>query len=245
MWEKKLLLTDNRKKSEKKNLFKISLIYLKKVGFNWWAPSLIDYSLRNKQLRTDQIKRVKNLYSILQPIFGVLGIIIPNEFSIYMKKKNPKKYQNIDCFIFALGFLMSSLFLYGCLAGNDTMNAYSDFSLYMITILAFNSCWVIQSKIFLDIINPRLRSTANSLIIFVLHLLGDDISPYWSGLVADICLAQFPSIRRNTITILVYCTEMSLYPFVLLSFLAAALALLMSLTFSTDHEESKKNSLSV
>lgn len=208
-----------------------------KVGFNWWSPSLIDYSLRvHNDLTSTQVTKFKSAHSVLQPCAGVLGIILPNELSMYMKKRDPNRYVNIDCFIFAAGFMTSSLLLYIYLLVID-YSYYAAVLVFTLTIASFNICWVIQSKIFLDIVSPGLRSTANSLIIFILHLLGDDLSPYWSGLLADWCLSQFRF--KNSFSVLLYCTGVSLYPFVILAFLAGSLALFMSITFIKDNLDSK------
>ena len=142
-----------------------------KVGFNWWSPSLIEYSLGIKNLTPSEIDSWKSLHSVLQPVSGVVGIIVPNEVSLRLKKRG---VSNADCFIFAFGFAVSSLLLFFYLNVVD-LNPYLGVAVLTATIMTFNICWVIQSKVFLDIVHPSLRSTANSLITFSLHLVGDDI----------------------------------------------------------------------
>ncbi len=207
------------------------------MGFNWWSPSLINYALRDEGLTNEEILAWKSAHSVIQPMAGALGIILPNELSIHLKKKG---YLTADTYLFAFSFSGSSLLLYVYLYVID-VNPYLGIVVYTVTIFTFNICWVIQSKLLLGAVHPRLRSTANSLSIFILHALGDDISPYWSGLIADACLDSYGHARRNVSSVLLYCTRVSIYPFVLMSMCAASLALFMSVTFKKDHESSLKD----
>jgi hypothetical protein len=205
------------------------------VGFNWWSPSLINYALRNEGLTTEAVTTWKSAHSVIQPIAGALGIILPNELSIYLKSKG---YLTADTYLFAFSFSSSSLFLYVYLYVID-LNEYVSIVVFTLTIFCFNICWVIQSKLLLGSTHPKLRSTANSLSIFILHALGDDISPYWSGLIADACLSSYGD-RSNVSSVLLYCTKASIYPFVIMSMCAASLALFMSLTFVKDNAASMR-----
>jgi hypothetical protein len=206
------------------------------VGFNWWSPSLIDYALRNEGLSPEDILKWKSAFSIIQPVAGALGIFVPNELSIYLKKRG---HLTADTYLFAFSFAGTSLLLFAYLYVID-VSPYLAIGVYTITMFTFNICWVIQSKLLLAVVHPKLRSTANSLSIFILHALGDDIAPYWSGAIADACLGSFDE-RKNVSSILLYCTKVSIYPFVLMSMCAASLALFMSLTFKKDNESSLKD----
>lgn len=97
--------------------------------------------------------------------------------------------------------------------------------------VSFNICWVLETNIFLDVVPSNLRSTANSIMICLLHSIGDSISPYWVGLTADECLKNED---KDTINSLIYCSQISNYPLVFLYFIAGSLALFMTFTFNRD-----------
>ncbi|CAF1004559.1 unnamed protein product [Brachionus calyciflorus] len=200
------------------------------VGFSWWSPTIIDYSLRNQRLPFD-IDDIKTSYSILQALCGVLGLLIPYKASTYLKKKSIK-YAKTDCYFMSAGFFASSTLLFIYLS-TINFNAYFSLCIYMIMLVCFNLCWVLEKNIFLDIVQPNLRSTANSIIIFVLHLLGDSASPYWIGLIVDKCLRHQ---NQDTMNTLLHCSTLSIYPLVFLYFLSGTFSLAMSFTFLNDKQ---------
>ena len=195
-------------------------------GFSWWSPTLIDYSLRFQQLPIN-IDNFKKIYSLVQSLGGVAGILISFKLSILLKKKS---YATADCYLLSFGFFGSCFLIFLYLATID-INVYFTLLVYLIMFILFNFCWVLETNIFLDIIQPKLRSTGNSMMIFSLHLLGDSSTPYWIGLIADKCL-----IFKNNDTIFssLYCTQISNYPLVFVFFFAGTFALFTSLTFKKD-----------
>ena len=205
------------------------------VGFSWWSPTIIDYSLKNKKLPYN-LDDIKTAYSILQALCGVLGLLIPYQVSAFLKRKSTK-FAKTDCFFMAGGFFASSVLLFVYLA-TIHFDAYFSLFIYMIMIVCFNLCWVLEKNIFLDIVQPSLRSTANSLIIFVLHLFGDSASPYWIGLIVDKCLEYK---NQNTMTELLFCSTLSVYPLVFLFFLSGSFSLFMSFTFLKDKQNVQMN----
>lgn len=197
-------------------------------GFTWWSPTLIDYSLRYQNMTS--VDEFKKAYSILQALAGVVGMLLPFKLSGYFKKKS---WHTFDCFFISAGFFGSSLFLYIYLT-SIWLDSYFTITVYMLMLVCFNLCWVLETNIFLDIIPPYLRSTGNSFMICLLHGVGDSVSPYWVGLIADKCL----SIKNsNTITSLLYCTQLSNYPLVFLYFFSGTFALFTSLTFLNDKDK--------
>ena len=203
-------------------------------AFSWWSSSMIDYSLRNKRLSPSSIDNFKKSYSLAQVLGGLVGLLLPVKISSYFKTK--KSVFNIDCFLLATSFFSAGFSIYVYLATIE-INAYLSFVAYTMIIFSYNMCWITQSYIFLDIIQPRLRSTANGLIICVLHLVGDSISPYWVGSIADYCMAHEFN-KSNTIFDLMRCTQLSLYPIVFVSFFGGVFGLFMTLTFEKDRRKS-------
>jgi len=96
--------------------------------------------------------------------------------------------------------------------------------------------WITFAYIFLDLIEPKLRATANGLVICVVRLLGDSISPYWVGSIADACLNDEVNFVR-TVGNKMKCTQYSFYPLVFVSFVGGVMALSASLTFRKDKEK--------
>ncbi|RMZ93100.1 spinster [Brachionus plicatilis] len=205
------------------------------VGFSWWSPTIIDYSLKNQRLPYN-LDDIKTAYSILQALCGVLGLLIPYQASAFFKRKSIK-FAKTDCFFMAGGFFASSILLFVYLA-TIHFDAYFSLYIYMIMIVCFNLCWILEKNIFLDIVQPNLRSTANSLIIFVLHLFGDSASPYWIGLIVDKCLEYK---TQNTMSQLLYCSTLSVYPLIFLYFMSGAFSLFMSFTFLNDKQNVQRN----
>jgi len=205
-----------------------------KGGFSWWSSSIIDYSLRNKHLSPSKIDFFKKMYSASQVLAGIVGLLTPVKFSSYFKSKQITPA--IDCFSYSFSFFGASLFIFIYLATIE-LNEYLSFIVYTFIIVSYNICWITQSYIFLDIVHPRLRSTANGLIIFVLHLVGDSISPYWVGSIADACLAH--GDKKSSVFYLMECTQISLYPIVFVAFFGGVFGLFMTLSFEKDRELSK------
>lgn len=109
---------------------------------------------------------------------------------------------------------------------------------YMASVASFNMGWVVQAQCLLDITKPNLRSTANALIICFLHLIGDSISPYWMGVIADKCIRI---TGGKTISSLLECTQYSYYPLVYVSFISGSFALFMTLSFQVDKQKAQEN----
>jgi MFS transporter, Spinster family, sphingosine-1-phosphate transporter len=198
-------------------------------GFSWWSSSFLDYSLKSASLSFNAVTNFKTFYSIMQALCGLIGVLIPTYASNYYKKKG---FELIDCFLLSAGFYGTSFFLYIYLLTYN-LSAYFSFFVYMLIIFTYNFGWVVQANILLDIVEPELRSTANALIICILHLLGDSNSPYWIGLIQDACLDEKKEFR-NSLYYLSYCTALSFYPLVFISFIAGTLALFATLTFLYD-----------
>ena len=136
----------------------------------------------------------------------------------------------------SISFVSAAFFIYVYLFTLD-INEYLSFAAYTMVVVSYNICWITQSYLFLDLIQPRLRSTANGLTICVVRLIGDSISPYWVGTIADTCLSI--EAKNNTVYQAMRCTQFSFYPLAFVSFIGGALALFISLTFNKDVERSR------
>jgi hypothetical protein len=183
------------------------------------------------------------MYSASQVVSGVVGLLTPVKISSRFKRaptSNKKQILDIDCFSYSFSFFSAAIFLYLYLITLE-FNEYLTLVLYSLIVASYNICWITQSYIFLDILHPHLRSTANGLIIFVLHLVGDSISPYWVGSIADACLKvqQNASQSKSTVYDLMRCSQISLYPIVFVSFFGGVFGLFMTLFFERDHVLSK------
>jgi hypothetical protein len=123
------------------------------------------------------------------------------------------------------------------------LNEYLSFAIYSLIIAAYNMGWITFAYIFLDLVEPKRRATANGLVICVVRLMGDSISPYWVGSIADACLNANVSDESSmsktvrTISGTLKCTQYSFYPLVFVSFIGGVLALSATLTFRRDREK--------
>ena len=189
----------------------------------------MDYSLNVTNTNKKTIASLKKFYSLSQAVSGLLGIFLSSKLSDYLQKKGHHK---ADCYLLAFGLLMSAVLLYAYLLVAD-LQIYVAFVSFSLLMIAFNFGWVLQAQLLLDIIEPKLRSTANSLIICLLHLAGDSLSPYWIGLIQDGCLKARPD-WEDTYSYLTHCTKISLYPLTFVSFSSAVFALFSSLTYDND-----------
>ena len=104
-----------------------------------------------------------------------MGLLLPIKLSSYYKRK---KVDSIDCYLLSIGMFTTTIFLFIYLT-TLRINPYLNMILYTTVILLYNTCWVLEANILLDILPSYLRSTGNSIMICVLHLIGDSLSPYW------------------------------------------------------------------
>lgn len=191
---------------------------------------MIEYSLTYHQLPLARKATVKKIYSFQQAVCGVIGLISPAFVTSYYKKRGK---ETVDCTILAIGFFLSTFFLYIYLVTLE-INAYLTMLIAIPLTMSFSFSWLSGFNIFLDVMHPSMRATALSLFFFILHSVGDNASPYWVGLIAQKCIN---TQHENTINVLIGCTRISYYPLIYLSFTAATLGLFASLTFKNDKQK--------
>jgi MFS family permease len=198
------------------------------VAFNWWSPTYLTYILKSQSKTDEEIGNFKEIYSIFQILSGFLGTLIFSELSNLFQNK-------YDCILISVGSILSSFILYIFLVTSN-LDSYLYIFIYSLLTLFIN-CWrVLLANILLNIIDPRLKSTATSLLLFSIHLIGDSSSPFWIGFINQECLNRFDS--KNSLSNLIYCTQISLYPLVYLLFLGFSFALFSSITFIKDSIQS-------
>lgn len=203
------------------------------VGFNWWAPSYIEYFLESAGNTRKSISSTKQIYSVFQVIFGLIGTLLPSEFSNLARRLRPKI---LEANIFLLsGFIFaSSLTLYIYFATAD-LNPYLDLVLYSFYALFANGWRILLANVLLEIVVEEQRATANSILLLAIHLLGDSMAPLWIGAISDKCLIDSisPTVSLS-IEDFVFCAQVSLYPLVFLLLAGASFALFASLTIRRD-----------
>lgn len=193
------------------------------VGFNWWSPSLISYMLAADADSAEQIFTTKQIYSIIQTVSGALGTLFPAEAVSRLRSLNPESH------LLAAELTASSfaLFIYLLLAGSHPI---VDMLFYAVFTFFINSWRLLTAAILLDVVDPSLRAIANAILLFTLHLLGDSMAPYWIGAINDLCLQDsFKSFNNQF-----YCTQLSLYPLVVIAIIGAAFSLFSTLTIQKD-----------
>lgn len=208
------------------------------VGFNWWSPTYISYILKSNV--NVNVFEYKQIYAGLQTMFGLLGTLIPSELSNWMKSKIKPNMLDIDVYLLSFFMFISSFTLYAFLVISG-WHPVSDMIVYSLFNFFINTWRILVANILLDIVDSNRRATANSILLFFIHLLGDSFAPYWIGLINDQCAHVLTRSTNNWPTVLTlldlyYCTQTSLYPLVFLLFLAASLLLISSFTFHSDRK---------
>ena len=203
------------------------------VGFNWWAPSYIEYFLESAGNTRKSISSTKQIYSVFQVIFGLIGTLLPSELSNLARRLKPKLFE-ANCFLLSGGIFASSLTLYLYFATADS-SPYLDIVLYSFYALFANSWRILLANILLEIVVEEQRATANSILLLALHLLGDSMAPLWIGSISDKCLSDsINPVVSLSIEDYVFCVQVSLYPLVFLLIVGASFALFASLTIRRD-----------
>jgi MFS family permease len=188
------------------------------VGFNWWIPSYNVFLFKSKFSAVD-LNDMKLVYSILTCVAGTFGIVSSSFLSNFYQNKT-------DSLVLAAGLYASSISLYVYLTLTSE-NIYLDAFFYSIFVIFINFVWILVSNLILLCVKPRLRSTANAFMLFVLHLFGDSLSPLWLGFVNDFCFTV--SFRRlDTFFVRFKCIQTSLFILVFILFFAATFALFSS-----------------
>jgi MFS family permease len=203
------------------------------VGFNWWSPSYIIYMLMLKPDSELDMFEIKTLYAVLQTISGFLGNLIATELSNYLRNRFSKNSALFDCFLHSVSLLMCSVMLYMFLWLSNSARIF-DIVFYTLFTLLLN-CWrILFANILLDIVPSRVRASANGLILFFMHLLGDSTAPLWLGALNDSCLIARHSKDKSTYFDYFYCTQLSLYPLVFILFIGGSFSLFSTITFQRD-----------
>lgn len=201
------------------------------VGFNWWSPTYIVYNLKARSEGVEDIFEVKQYYSMVQTLAGLMGTLASAELSALHKRGFlMARVKCFDCYLLAAVLYASSLTLYVYLYFYN-VNVYVDMCFYALFTFFIN-CWrVLVANVLLDIVDARRKAISNSILFFVMHLLGDSLAPVWLGVINDECYG-----RRSvdSFNYLAYCTRLSIYPLVVVSFVGASWALLATLTFQND-----------
>lgn len=198
------------------------------VGFNWWSPSLIAYMLAAQLFSPDALFQTKQTFSIVQTITGTLGTLFPAEA---LARLPSSRYPHAAIYLLAAELAASSLALFLFLLFAGSIHIVLDIFFYSLFTFFLNSWRLLTAGVLIDIVEPDVRSTANSILLFALHLIGDSLAPYWLGAVNDTC---FAAMRVDSVNSQFYCTQLSLYPLVIIAFLGAAVSLFATLTFQKD-----------
>ena len=197
------------------------------VGFNWWAPTYISYLLKSQLKSDEQEFEIKQIYSVFQSVVGAVGTLLPSELSNLARRLRPG-LKEVDCFLLSFSLISSSVSLYVYLIASS-LNSYLDIVFYSLYQLFINFWRILLANIILEIVDPKLRATANSILLVLLHVIGDASAPFWIGLINESCINKFTF--KNSISNMTFCTKTSLYPLVIILAVGASTSLFSTLTF--------------
>ncbi|CAF3251391.1 unnamed protein product [Rotaria socialis] len=193
-----------------KQVFKIKTFILITMGFtwvafglgslSWWGPIFLQkaHILASGSEDPKEKTNVSLYFGIVTCGAGILGVLLGSEVARRYRKINARG-DPIVCGIavlLALPFLFSVLLL-----SKDHLILTWIFIFIAETLLCSN--WALISDMLMYIVIPTRRSTASSMLIFVMHLLGDASSPYIIGEISDFFrdgaddnLTQWVSLRN-------------------------------------------------
>ena len=176
------------------SLFGMICMYFMTGVVAWWGPTYIkcccDYIYWTApQTFDDAICGTCNesYYGNIDFYFGAIllaagvgGITIGTFFSAYFRPK----YPSVDPFIIGIGLLLAGILLFTSIWSSSTSISTSLILMFIgLTFASMN--WEVVVDMTLYVVPPSLRSTATGIQTAMAHGLGDAISPYVVGLIAD------------------------------------------------------------
>uniref|UniRef100_H2ZMR3 Major facilitator superfamily (MFS) profile domain-containing protein n=1 Tax=Ciona savignyi TaxID=51511 RepID=H2ZMR3_CIOSA len=202
-----------KKETETKTSYKEDLIYIFKnksfmsvtIGFTFmafvvgsltiWGPIFVAYSqVISGELQpcTDdacEYGNVSFVFGLITCVAGFMGVFIGAESAKRWKARGQK---NADALVCAIGLISAAPLL---LAGFQlaTVNVTAAWTFIFLADLAQCLTWTLVGDMTLYVTMPSRRSTANSVQILTMHLLGDAGSPYLLGVMSDHITASMPA----------------------------------------------------
>ncbi|CAF3386766.1 unnamed protein product [Rotaria sp. Silwood1] len=174
------------------HVFKIKSFILITLGFtwvafalgslSWWGPIFLQkaHILANGSEDPKDKANVSLYFGIVTCGAGVLGVLLGSEIARRYRKRNPRG----DPIVCGIAVLLAIPCLFCVLLlSKDYIVLTWIFIFIAETLLCSN--WALITDMLMYIIIPTRRSTASSILIFVMHLLGDASSPYIIGEISD------------------------------------------------------------
>ena len=142
-----------------------------------------------------EVERIPLLFGIIVTISGVTGVSLGALLSMKLRPRFPY----VDPLICGFGLIVSTSSLAPGIA-ILTVDFWGSFSLIAFGLFALNLQWSVAADMTLYVVIPTRRGTANAILNFVSHLIGDNISPYLIGFISD---EIFKSLTNGVVP----CTE--------------------------------------
>ncbi|CAF0942045.1 unnamed protein product [Rotaria sordida] len=178
--------------SDVKNVIKIKSFLLITLGFtwvafalgslSWWGPIFLQkaHKLANGSEDSKDKANVSLYFGMITCGAGIIGVLLGSEIARRYRKRNPRG----DPIVCGVAVLLAIPFLFCVLLlSKDYIVLTWIFIFIAETLLCSN--WALITDMLMYIIIPTRRSTASSILIFIMHLLGDASSPYIIGEISD------------------------------------------------------------
>ncbi|XP_012944814.1 protein spinster homolog 1 [Aplysia californica] len=196
------------------------------------APTFMTYAMQMEGNPQPE-STVSLIFGGITVAAGFIGVALGAEGARRYRRVNPRA----DPLVCAFGILMCVPFLFFALVMSAT-SALGTWILIFIgeTLLCLN--WAVTADILLCVVIPTRRSLAESGQILMSHALGDAISPYIIGQIADSVAADYVDPIRPSIQFLSMQTALYLTTFICV--LGGASYLATALCFQKDKARAEK-----
>ncbi|UJR10414.1 hypothetical protein I4U23_014618 [Adineta vaga] len=183
-------------------IVKVKSFVLTTLGFTWVAFALGSLAwhgpkfLQFAQIETETEENVSLYFGIITCASGLLGVLLGSEIARRYRKRNLRG----DPIVCGVAVLLSLPFLVVLLIFSKSDKITTWICIFICETL-LSSNWALISDMLMYVIVPSRRSTASSIQLFIMHLLGDASSPYIVGIISDYYRkgSEDPTIRWSSL----------------------------------------------
>lgn len=169
----------------------------------WWSPEFGLYSIQKSTDPSAKMGDVSYKFGIVTFVAGVIGVTLGAELARRWRHYN----MQADALVCGFGILGGIPFVFLTLYLFDKSTNAAWVLLAIGEILLFMN-WAPNGDILLYVMPPSVRSSAEAIQIVLLHTLGDAISPFILGAIADYNTGDDKSIagKQRGLLYALYCT---------------------------------------
>lgn len=141
-------------------------------GIAVWIPHYIERILKVPAAEGNMV------FGAITVVAGFLGTIVGGAWADRWQARSPDGYLKLSAIS-----MFAAVPVYFLVLGVNSFIAFCAFT-FVLEFLFFLSTSPVNAQI-VNCVSPRIRSTANAMAIFAIHILGDAISPTMVGVVSE------------------------------------------------------------